>query len=100
MYKSASFIQLDTKLSSLKQGLKVEDLLAPYRCWEKNQTIWKIGMDKTVLFMELINNIVKAHEGISIFGGVGEHAREGNDLYMKMKESAVINDKNFGKNQK
>jgi F-type H+-transporting ATPase subunit beta len=54
---------------------------------------------KTILIMELINNIAKAHEGVSIFGGVGERTREGNDLYMEMKESRVINVQNIAKSK-
>uniref|UniRef100_A0A8S0XM03 ATP synthase subunit beta n=1 Tax=Spirodela intermedia TaxID=51605 RepID=A0A8S0XM03_SPIIN len=80
IHRSApAFIQLDTKLSIFETGIKVVDLLAPYRP----------GVGKTVLIMELINNIAKAHGGVSVFGGVGERTREGNDLYMEMKESGM-----------
>ena len=58
---------------------------------EKSDYLEYFFLGKTVLIMELINNIAKAHGGVSIFGGVGERTREGNDLYMEMKESGVIN---------
>ena len=57
------------------------------------------GVGKTVLIMELINNIAKAHGGVSVFGGVGERTREGNDLYEEMKESGVINESNFAESK-
>ncbi|KAL0381921.1 UNVERIFIED_CONTAM: ATP synthase subunit beta, chloroplastic [Sesamum latifolium] len=68
-------------------GIKVVDLLAPYRRGGKIGLFGGAGVGKTVLIMELINNIAKAHGGVSVFGGVGERTREGNDLYMEMKES-------------
>ncbi|DAD49247.1 TPA_asm: hypothetical protein HUJ06_031989 [Nelumbo nucifera] len=73
-------------------GIKVVDLLAPYRRGGKIGLFGGAGVGKTVLIMELINNIAKAHGGVSVFGGVGERTREGNDLYMEMKESGVINE--------
>ncbi|KAL2935204.1 ATP synthase subunit beta chloroplastic [Bienertia sinuspersici] len=76
-------------------GIKVVDLLAPYRRGGKIELFGGAGVGKTVLIMELINNIEKAHGGVSVFGGVGERTREGNDLYMKMKESGVINEQNI-----
>ncbi|KAL2929391.1 ATP synthase subunit beta chloroplastic [Bienertia sinuspersici] len=63
--------------------------------FRKNRTIWGAGVGKTVLIIKLINNIVKAHGAVSVFGGVGERTREGNDLYMEMKESGVINEQNI-----
>jgi F-type H+-transporting ATPase subunit beta len=90
------FIDLDTKLSIFETGIKVVDLLAPYRRGGKIGLFGGAGVGKTVLIMELINNIAKAHGGVSVFGGVGERTREGNDLYMEMKESGVINDQNLG----
>ncbi|CAI0549783.1 unnamed protein product [Linum tenue] len=84
-----AFIQLDTKLSIFETGIKVVDLLAPYRRGGKIGLFGGAGVGKTVLIMELINNIAKAHGGVSVFGGVGERTREGNDLYMEMKESGV-----------
>ncbi|XP_038693738.1 ATP synthase subunit beta, plastid-like [Tripterygium wilfordii] len=81
-----AFIQLETKLSIFETGIKVVDLLAPYRRGGKIGLFGGAGVGKTVLIMELINNIAKAHGGVSVFGGVGERTREGNDLYMEMKE--------------
>src|SRR6056300_1611561 len=89
------FVDLDTKLSIFETGIKVEDLLAPYRRGGKIGLFGGAGVGKTVLIMELINNIAKAHGGVSVFGGVGERTREGNDLYMEMKESGVIQEKNL-----
>jgi F-type H+-transporting ATPase subunit beta len=87
-----AFIDLDTKLSIFETGIKVVDLLAPYRRGGKIGLFGGAGVGKTVLIMELINNIAKAHGGVSVFGGVGERTREGNDLYMEMKESGVISE--------
>ncbi|KAF7042838.1 hypothetical protein CFC21_052326, partial [Triticum aestivum] len=96
IHRSApAFIELDTKLSIFETGIKVVDLLAPYRRGGKIGLFGAAGVGKTVLIMELINNIAKAHGGVSVFGGVGERTREGNDLYMEMKESGVINEKNI-----
>ena len=87
-----AFTELETKPSVFETGIKVVDLLAPYRRGGKIGLFGGAGVGKTVLIMELINNIAKAHGGVSVFGGVGERTREGNDLYMEMKESGVIND--------
>jgi F-type H+-transporting ATPase subunit beta len=87
------FIDLETKLAIFETGIKVVDLLAPYRRGGKIGLFGGAGVGKTVLIMELINNIAKAHGGVSVFGGVGERTREGNDLYQEMKESGVINEK-------
>jgi F-type H+-transporting ATPase subunit beta len=96
IHRSApAFVDLDTKLSIFETGIKVVDVLAPYRRGGKIGLFGGAGVGKTVLIMELINNIAKAHGGVSVFGGVGERTREGNDLYMEMKESGVINEKNF-----
>ena len=92
---SPAFTQLDTKPSIFETGIKVVDLLAPYRRGGKIGLFGGAGVGKTVLIMELINNIAKAHGGVSVFGGVGERTREGNDLYMEMKESGVINENNL-----
>jgi F-type H+/Na+-transporting ATPase subunit beta len=93
IHRSApAFVDLDTKLSIFETGIKVVDLLAPYRRGGKIGLFGGAGVGKTVLIMELINNIAKAHGGVSVFGGVGERTREGNDLYMEMKESGVINE--------
>ena len=90
-----SFTDLDTAPSIFETGIKVVDLLAPYRRGGKIGLFGGAGVGKTVLIMELINNIAKAHGGVSVFGGVGERTREGNDLYMEMKESGVINETNL-----
>jgi F-type H+/Na+-transporting ATPase subunit beta len=90
-----AFTELETKPSIFETGIKVVDLLAPYRRGGKIGLFGGAGVGKTVLIMELINKIAKAHGGVSVFGGVGERTREGNDLYEEMKESGVINEKNF-----
>ena len=96
IHRSApAFIDLETKPSIFETGIKVVDLLAPYRRGGKIGLFGGAGVGKTVLIMELINNIAKAHGGVSVFGGVGERTREGNDLYMEMKESGVINENNL-----
>ena len=89
------FTQLETKPSIFETGIKLVDLLAPYRRGGKIGLFGGAGVGKTVLIMELINNIAKAHGGVSVFGGVGERTREGNDLYMEMKESKVIDEDNI-----
>ena len=93
IHRSApAFTDLETKPAVFETGIKVVDLLAPYRRGGKIGLFGGAGVGKTVLIMELINNVAKAHGGVSVFGGVGERTREGNDLYMEMKESGVIND--------
>jgi F-type H+-transporting ATPase subunit beta len=94
-----AFTELETKPSIFETGIKVVDLLAPYRRGGKIGLFGGAGVGKTVLIMELINNIAKAHGGVSVFGGVGERTREGNDLYEEMKESGVINSKNFAESK-
>jgi len=93
--EAPAFTELETKPSIFETGIKVVDLLAPYRRGGKIGLFGGAGVGKTVLIMELINNIAKAHGGVSVFGGVGERTREGNDLYEEMKESGVINEKNL-----
>merc|ERR1712170_213609 len=90
-----AFTDLETKPSFFETGIKVVDLLAPYRKGGKAGLFGGAGVGKTVLIIELINNIAKAHGGVSVFGGVGERTREGNDLYMEMKESGVIQETNL-----
>ncbi|CAC5345291.1 MULTISPECIES: F0F1 ATP synthase subunit beta [Planktothrix] len=90
-----AFTQLETKPSVFETGIKVVDLLAPYRRGGKIGLFGGAGVGKTVIIMELINNIAKAHGGVSVFGGVGERTREGNDLYNEMIESGVINTKDL-----
>jgi F-type H+/Na+-transporting ATPase subunit beta len=100
IHRSApAFVDLDTKLAIFETGIKVVDLLAPYRRGGKIGLFGGAGVGKTVLIMELINNIAKAHGGVSVFGGVGERTREGNDLYMEMKESGVIQEKNISESK-
>jgi len=94
-----AFTELETKPSIFETGIKVVDLLAPYRRGGKIGLFGGAGVGKTVLIMELINNIAKAHGGVSVFGGVGERTREGNDLYEEMKESSVINSSNFAESK-
>jgi len=94
-----AFIDLNTQLSIFESGIKVVDLLAPYRRGGKIGLFGGAGVGKTVLIMELINNIAKAHGGVSVFGGVGERTREGNDLYMEMKDSKVINEDNISESK-
>ena len=85
------FIEQSTETEALVTGIKVVDLLAPYARGGKVGLFGGAGVGKTVLIMELINNIAKAHGGYSVFAGVGERTREGNDLYHEMMESGVIN---------
>merc|ERR1712210_416606 len=96
---SPSFTDLETKPAIFETGIKVVDILAPYRRGGKIGLFGGAGVGKTVLIMELINNIAKAHGGVSVFGGVGERTREGNDLYEEMKESGVINSSNFAESK-
>ncbi len=79
-----------TSIEIFETGIKVIDLLEPYVKGGKIGLFGGAGVGKTVLIMELINNVAKAHEGISVFSGVGERTREGNDLWNEMKESGVI----------
>jgi F-type H+/Na+-transporting ATPase subunit beta len=83
--------ELETKPSVFETGIKVVDLLTPYRRGGKIGLFGGAGVGKTVIMMELINNIATNHGGVSVFAGVGERTREGNDLYNEMIESGVIN---------
>jgi len=85
-----SFEEQSTNVEMFETGIKVVDLLEPYTKGGKTGLFGGAGVGKTVLIMELINNIAKQHGGISVFAGVGERTREGNDLYHEMKESGVI----------
>ncbi|HEX2527284.1 MAG TPA: F0F1 ATP synthase subunit beta [Geminicoccus sp.] len=85
------FVDQATESEVLVTGIKVVDLLTPYPKGGKIGLFGGAGVGKTVLIMELINNIAKAHGGVSVFAGVGERTREGNDLYHEMMESGVIN---------
>ena len=84
------FVDMSTAPEVLETGIKVIDLLAPYARGGKIGLFGGAGVGKTVLIQELINNVAKAHGGFSVFCGVGERTREGNDLYHEMKESGVI----------
>ncbi|MEB3250768.1 MAG: F0F1 ATP synthase subunit beta [Cyanobacteriota bacterium] len=91
--------ELETKPTVFETGIKVIDLLAPYRRGGKVGLFGGAGVGKTVLIQELINNIAKEHGGVSVFGGVGERTREGNDLYNEFIESGVINSEDLGKSK-
>jgi len=84
------FVEMDTDASMFETGIKVVDLLAPYPKGGKIGLFGGAGVGKTVVIMELINNIAQHHGGVSVFGGVGERTREGNDLMLEMTESGVI----------
>lgn len=86
-----AFVDQSTTAEVLETGIKVVDLLAPYARGGKIGLFGGAGVGKTVLIQELINNVAKAHGGFSIFCGVGERTREGNDLYHEMIETGVIN---------
>lgn len=86
-----SYEEQESTTEILETGIKVVDLIAPYAKGGKIGLFGGAGVGKTVLIMELINNVAKQHGGLSVFTGVGERTREGNDLYNEMKESGVIN---------
>ncbi|MDY0383271.1 F0F1 ATP synthase subunit beta [Trichlorobacter sp.] len=88
--EAPAFEDQSTKVEAFTTGIKVVDLLAPYARGGKIGLFGGAGVGKTVLIMELINNIAKQHGGFSVFAGVGERTREGNDLWMEMKESGVL----------
>jgi F-type H+-transporting ATPase subunit beta len=89
--EAPSFEQQNTNLEMFETGIKVVDLLEPYLRGGKIGLFGGAGVGKTVIIMELINNIATKHGGFSVFAGVGERTREGNDLWLEMKESGVIN---------
>jgi F-type H+-transporting ATPase subunit beta len=84
-----AFVEQSTSVEVFETGIKVIDLLAPYRKGGKIGLFGGAGVGKTVLIQELINNVAKAHGGVSCFAGVGERTREGNDLFLEMKESKL-----------
>ena len=88
--QAPAFVNQSTEAEVLETGIKVVDLLAPYAKGGKIGLFGGAGVGKTVLIMELINNVAKGHGGYSVFAGVGERTREGNDLYHEMMESGVI----------
>ncbi|MBR7166060.1 MAG: F0F1 ATP synthase subunit beta, partial [Clostridia bacterium] len=85
-----AYSELSTSTEVLETGIKVIDLICPYAKGGKIGLFGGAGVGKTVLIMELINNVAKEHGGLSVFTGVGERTREGNDLYNEMKESGVL----------
>jgi F-type H+/Na+-transporting ATPase subunit beta len=93
------FTDLETNPSVFETGIKVVDLLTPYRRGGKIGLFGGAGVGKTVIMMELINNIATQHGGVSVFAGVGERTREGNDLYNEMIESGVINKDNLNESK-
>ncbi|GAA9704616.1 F0F1 ATP synthase subunit beta [Helicobacter pylori] len=88
--KAPSFEQQSTKIEMFETGIKVIDLLAPYSKGGKVGLFGGAGVGKTVIIMELIHNVAYKHNGYSVFAGVGERTREGNDLYFEMKEGGVL----------
>jgi F-type H+-transporting ATPase subunit beta len=86
------FIDLNPETEMLETGIKVVDLIEPYVKGGKTGLFGGAGVGKTVIIMELINNIAKQHGGYSVFAGVGERTREGNDLWLEMRESKVVNE--------
>src|SRR2546422_572069 len=89
----------DTKIQILETGIKVIDLICPFSKGGKVGAFGGAGVGKTVIIMELINNIAKGHGGVSMFAGVGERSREGNDLYKEMSEAGVIDQKDLSKSK-
>jgi F-type H+-transporting ATPase subunit beta len=87
--EAPSFTDQDTQVQAFETGIKVVDLLAPYQRGGKIGLFGGAGVGKTVIILELINNVAKQHGGVSVFGGVGERTREGNDLYLEMQESKL-----------
>jgi F-type H+-transporting ATPase subunit beta len=93
--QAPSFEDQSTKLEMFETGIKVIDLIEPYLRGGKIGLFGGAGVGKTVLIMELINNIALKHGGVSVFAGVGERTREGNDLWLEMQESGVVNPHDF-----
>jgi F-type H+/Na+-transporting ATPase subunit beta len=97
--KAPSLLDQDTSASILETGIKVIDLICPFSKGGKVGAFGGAGVGKTVVIMELINNIAKGHGGYSVFAGVGERTREGNDLYNEMSEAGVIDQKDLSKSK-
>jgi F-type H+-transporting ATPase subunit beta len=97
--KAPSLIEQDTSASILETGIKVIDLICPFSKGGKIGAFGGAGVGKTVVILELINNIAKGHGGYSVFAGVGERTREGNDLYNEMSEAGVIDQKDLSKSK-
>jgi F-type H+-transporting ATPase subunit beta len=87
--ETPAFTDQETEVQAFETGIKVVDLLAPYPRGGKIGLFGGAGVGKTVIIMELINNVAKQHGGVSVFGGVGERTREGNDLYLEMQEAKL-----------
>jgi len=96
---SPAFEDQSTRLEMFETGIKVVDLLEPYLRGGKIGLFGGAGVGKTVIIMELINNIAQKHGGVSVFAGVGERTREGNDLWREMQESGVIDPKDYRKSK-
>src|SRR6202453_2230292 len=94
-----TLLDQDTSSEVLETGIKVIDLICPFTKGGKVGAFGGAGVGKTVVIMELINNIAKVHGGYSVFAGVGERTREGNDLYHEMSESGVINQEDLSKSK-
>src|SRR5213082_3003633 len=94
-----SLMDQDVKAQVLETGIKVIDLICPFTKGGKVGAFGGAGVGKTVVILELINNIAKGHGGLSVFGGVGERTREGNDLYVEMSEAGVIDQKDLSKSK-
>ena len=100
MHRQApEFVDLNTDAEMFETGIKVIDLLEPYAKGGKIGLFGGAGVGKTVLIMELINNLAKSHGGLSVFAGVGERTREGNDLWVEMMDSGVINKDNLSESK-
>jgi F-type H+-transporting ATPase subunit beta len=97
--EAPKLVDQDVKATILETGIKVIDLIAPFTKGGKVGAFGGAGVGKTVVIMELINNIAKAHGGYSVFAGVGERSREGNDLYHEMSEAGVIDQKDISKSK-
>ena len=97
--KAPTLLEQDTSASILETGIKVIDLICPFSKGGKVGAFGGAGVGKTVVIMELINNIAKGHGGYSVFAGVGERTREGNDLYNEMSEAGVINQQDLSKSK-
>jgi F-type H+-transporting ATPase subunit beta len=94
-----SFEEQSTELQMFETGIKVIDLLEPYLRGGKIGLFGGAGVGKTVIIMELINNIAQKHGGVSVFAGVGERTREGNDLWLEMQESGIVNPQDYTKSK-
>jgi F-type H+-transporting ATPase subunit beta len=97
--EAPTFEEQDTKIEMFETGIKVIDLLEPYLKGGKTGLFGGAGVGKTVLIMELINNVALKHGGFSVFGGVGERTREGNDLWLEFQETGVVNVEDPGKSK-